>query len=66
MYALICGYLPFEDPNTANLYKKILSGDFEIPKWVSAPAKDLLKGLLTTDPNKRFTIEKVKNHLWWK
>jgi len=20
------GYLPFEDPNTANLYKKILSG----------------------------------------
>ena len=24
LYALICGYLPFEDPNTTNLYKKIL------------------------------------------
>ena len=35
LYALLCGYLPFEDPNTANLYKKILSGDFTIPKFVS-------------------------------
>lgn len=31
-YALICGYLPFEDPNTANLYKKIMTGDFKSPK----------------------------------
>ena len=31
MYALICGFLPFEDPNTANLYKKILKGEFQIP-----------------------------------
>ena len=28
LFALICGYLPFEDPNTSNLYKKILSADF--------------------------------------
>ena len=24
MYALICGYLPFDDPNTANLYKVLI------------------------------------------
>lgn len=24
LYAMICGYLPFEDPNTNKLYKKIL------------------------------------------
>ena len=23
LFALLCGYLPFEDPNTANLYKGI-------------------------------------------
>jgi 5'-AMP-activated protein kinase catalytic alpha subunit len=28
LFALICGYLPFEDPNTSNLYKKILSADY--------------------------------------
>ena len=26
LYALICGYLPFENANTSLLYKKIMSG----------------------------------------
>lgn len=26
LFALICGHLPFEDPITTNLYKKILGG----------------------------------------
>ncbi|EGR28392.1 protein kinase domain protein [Ichthyophthirius multifiliis] len=43
MFALICGYLPFEDPNTSLLYKKIISGEFQIPKYVSDEARDLLK-----------------------
>ncbi len=34
MYALLCGYLPFEDKNTKVLYKKILAGDFKIPRIV--------------------------------
>jgi 5'-AMP-activated protein kinase catalytic alpha subunit len=38
LFALICGYLPFEDPNTTQLYKKILNGDFNIPKYVSTDA----------------------------
>lgn len=28
LYAMVCGYLPFEDPNTPNLYKKIMSGSY--------------------------------------
>lgn len=28
LYAMVCGYLPFEDPKTSNLYKKILSADY--------------------------------------
>jgi len=28
LYAMICGYLPFEDPKTSNLYKKILGADY--------------------------------------
>jgi 5'-AMP-activated protein kinase catalytic alpha subunit len=35
LFALLCGYLPFEDPNTANLYKKIMSGDYKVPAHVS-------------------------------
>ena len=57
LFAMICGYLPFEDPNTAALYKKILSGDYTIPKFVSPEGTDLIKGILTIDPAKRLTID---------
>lgn len=66
LYALICGYLPFEDSNTSNLYKKILSGDFTVPKFISAEGKDLLKNILTTDVNKRFSISDIRNHSWFR
>lgn len=42
LYALICGFLPFEDPNTANLYKKILAGEFKIPSFVGESVSDLI------------------------
>jgi 5'-AMP-activated protein kinase catalytic alpha subunit len=50
LFAMICGYLPFEDPNTSVLYKKITAGDFNIPKFVSPLAREFLQRLLTTDP----------------
>ena len=27
-YAMVAGYLPFEDPKTSNLYKKIMAADY--------------------------------------
>jgi 5'-AMP-activated protein kinase, catalytic alpha subunit len=65
LYALICGYLPFEDPNTSALYKKILAGDYSIPNFVSKEGKDLIKGILNTDPQKRFTIADIRKHSWY-
>lgn len=65
MYALICGYLPFEDKNTSNLYKKIMAGEFQIPKFVSNEARDLLKKVLNIDPEQRYTLEKIKQHQWY-
>jgi len=65
LFAMVCGYLPFEDPNTSNLYKKILSGDFQIPKFVSNEARDMIKGILNTDPARRFTLQDIKSHPWY-
>lgn len=66
LFALICGYLPFEDPNTSSLYKKILSADFQTPEWVSDDAKDLFHCILNTDPEKRYTIDQIRQHPWFK
>lgn len=35
-YAMVCGYLPFEDPKTSNLYKKIMSAEYTLPKFLSS------------------------------
>jgi 5'-AMP-activated protein kinase catalytic alpha subunit len=56
LFAMLCGFLPFEDPVTANLYKKITAGEYTVPKSVPPNAKDLIKSILNTDPTSRFTI----------
>lgn len=66
LYAMVCGYLPFEDPKTNVLYKKILNADYTIPDFVSDDCKDLIKRILNTDPNRRFTVTDIKNHIWYK
>lgn len=65
LFAMICGYLPFEDNNNDVLYQKITDGKFSIPRFVSEPAKDLIRCILNTDPNKRYTISQIKNHPWF-
>ena len=65
LYAMLCGYLPFEDNNNPKLYKKIIKGDFETPDFLSPSAIDLLHHILNVDPEKRFTIEQIKEHPWF-
>lgn len=42
LYAMLCGYLPFEDPNTEKLYKKISKCEYSIPSYVSPEGKDMI------------------------
>ncbi|ESN90587.1 hypothetical protein HELRODRAFT_108666 [Helobdella robusta] len=71
-YILICGYPPFYSdhgqPISPGMKKRIRNGKYEFPKeeWsrVSKDAKDLIKGLLITEPDKRLTIKEVMHHNW--
>ena len=65
LFALVCGYLPFEDPNTSCLYKKILNADYKTPNYISTEVKDLIHCILTTDPEKRYKIEDIRKHPWF-
>mmetsp|Transcript_65315 Transcript_65315/g.121756 ORF Transcript_65315/g.121756 Transcript_65315/m.121756 type:complete len:743 (-) Transcript_65315:107-2335(-) len=65
LFALVCGYLPFEDQNTSELYKKILGGDYQTPNFISNAVRDLIQRLLTTDPVQRITSEQVRLHPWF-
>lgn len=65
LFALVSGYLPFEDPNTSVLYKKILAGDYQTPNWISPEVKDLIACILEVDPKKRYTVENIRKHPWY-
>ena len=51
LYALLCGTLPFDDRNVTILFKKIKSGQFYIPPFLSSPAVDLLTKMLQVKIN---------------
>ena len=62
---MLCGFLPFEDPNTALLYKKILKGEFELPDFLTNRSIRFLKELLCTDPHQRLTLKQIKQSAWY-
>ena len=65
LFAMLCGFLPFEDDDTEMLYKKITNGNFIIPQFISSQGKDLIKKILNIDPSKRINIQGIKNHPWF-
>ena len=62
LFAMLCGYLPFEDDNNDILFKQILSGKIDYPKHLSEVSKDLLRKIIETNPEKRIKIEDIKQH----
>ena len=62
LFAMLCGYLPFEDDNNDILFKQILEGKIQYPDFLSDLSKDLLDKIIEVDPEKRIKIEEIKKH----
>ncbi|XP_027734920.1 maternal embryonic leucine zipper kinase isoform X2 [Empidonax traillii] len=64
LYALLCGFLPFDDDNVMAVYRKILRGKYSIPKWLSPSSTLLLDQMLQVDPKRRITVKHLLSHPW--
>ena len=62
LFAMVCGYLPFENPDNDKLFEQILKAELDFPEQVSEVCKNLIKKILVTNPKKRITIDKIKKH----
>ena len=62
LFAMINGYLPFEDDNNEVLFDKILECKIEFPEYMSEESIDLIKKILVVDPEQRITIPEIKKH----
>lgn len=65
LYAMLCGYFPFEDDNDKLLYTKITEGKYTIPQYISKEGKSMIRRLLTVNPQLRITIKQIKRHPWF-
>jgi protein-serine/threonine kinase len=71
LYAMLAGYLPFDDdpanPDGDNinlLYKYIVNTPLSFPEYVSEQARDLLSLMLVPDPTRRANLDTVMRHSW--
>ncbi|XP_068661486.1 CBL-interacting protein kinase 32-like [Aristolochia californica] len=66
LFVLLAGYLPFDDPNLMNLYKKISAGEFTCPSWISLGAMKLIIRILDPNPMTRITIPEILEDEWFR
>lgn len=66
LYALLAGFLPFQDDNIMAMYRKIYRGDFKCPPWFSSDARRLITKMLDPNPNSRISISKIMQSSWFK
>ncbi|KAF9190261.1 hypothetical protein BGZ51_008792 [Haplosporangium sp. Z 767] len=71
LYAMLAGYLPFDDDpsnpdgdNINQLYNYILATTLVFPDYISADARDLLRMMLVPDPTKRCNMTRIMAHRW--
>ena len=71
LYAMLAGYLPFDDdpanPDGDNinlLYKYIVSTPLSFPDYISTEARELLSMMLVPDPSRRANLDSVMRHPW--
>jgi len=50
---------------TKKLYKKIMTADYELPRFISNGVKDLIQKILNVEEEERYTISNIMNHPWF-
>ncbi|XP_072924359.1 serine/threonine-protein kinase STK11 isoform X4 [Hemitrygon akajei] len=65
-YNITTGLYPFEGDNIYKLFENIGKGEYTIPEECGPLLTDLLRGMLEYDPVKRFSIQQIRQHNWFR
>jgi serine/threonine protein kinase len=65
LFAMLYGTVPFKANNMEELHKLIVRGKYQLKDDISIEARNLLRGLLEVNPEKRLTIKQIYRHKWF-
>jgi len=70
VFEMLSGYPPFYDNEPVGIYKKIIAGIIEFPRFFDVKAKDLIRKLLNPEISLRLGVnddgESAKKHRWFR
>ncbi|OBA19024.1 kinase-like protein [Metschnikowia bicuspidata var. bicuspidata NRRL YB-4993] len=71
LYAMLAGYLPFDDDaenedgaDIVKLYNYICNNPLTFPEYISPLARDLLRKIIVPNPAKRISMDEIRSHPW--
>ncbi|KAI4347494.1 hypothetical protein L6164_008304 [Bauhinia variegata] len=68
LYILLSAMPPFWGKTKSQIFEAVKAADLRFPSelWghISESAKDLIKGMLCTDPSQRLTAQQILDHSW--
>ncbi|KAF6086191.1 hypothetical protein HJG60_008397 [Phyllostomus discolor] len=64
LYQLVTGRLPFEGETYGAVKKRVLTGHFLLPHFLSEECQHLLQNIMTLDPAQRPTLDAIIKHPW--
>ena len=62
LYAMLCGYLPFDGDNNQEIFQSIVECKLEFPDFLEDDSINLLIWILNGEPRDRISIEEIKCH----
>ena len=62
LFAMVCGYFPFHGSSSQELCRRIVSGKFECPAFMSSECRELVRRMLTVDVSRRITLAESQQH----
>ncbi|WOL16622.1 hypothetical protein Cni_G25410 [Canna indica] len=66
LFVLVAGYLPFNDRNLMELYRKICRAELRFPRWISPDIRRLLGRLLHPNPAARISTAEIVHDPWFR
>lgn len=66
LFVLLARQLPFDAEETVGVLRQVRAGKFRIPRTVGEKASDLICKMIERDVVKRFDLQQVMSHEWFR